>query len=448
MSARRALVVDDSRTARVILRRMLEQHKLVVDTAESAQDALDYLTYERPHVIFMDHMMPGMDGFQAVKAIKNDPKTAMIPIMMYTSKGGEVYLGEARALGAVGVLNKQVQPVELLQVLQRLHLLEEESRPVPQESPAKDTVIKFPKPQASLEYQRPLDYSLEIEELRLTIRRLLEEQRGKIKQDVRDALEIALDTSARGDNPSERTDRPFWQSRAAVTTLLGAAVVLLVPLLWYLSRPAGDALPLPKESGVNTAIMQPVMPTTMEDNSESGPREALEAYRVDSNKEKAILYDALEWAINNTGEYGFNELPLNDERLTTMYELISRLSAVGFEGVLRIAVHGGQFCLARNAYGGYDMPAVDAPLSACELMDASRNASPAIADLQSLAFANFLSSSPLVNDGKIQVQIVSNGQNRPLFGYPPRATVRNAGEWNRIAQRNNRVEISIIPSAV
>ena len=64
--------------------------------------------------------MPGMDGFEAVSAIKNNPATATIPIMMYTSQEGEVYVGQARALGAVGVLPKQVEPVEVSKVLQSL----------------------------------------------------------------------------------------------------------------------------------------------------------------------------------------------------------------------------------------------------------------------------------------------------------------------------------------
>ena len=96
---------------------MLETHDLDVDTAVSAEDALDYLNEHRPDVIFMDHLMPGMDGFEAVSAIKNNPATATIPIMMYTSQEGEVYVGQARALGAVGVLPKQVEPVEVSKVL-------------------------------------------------------------------------------------------------------------------------------------------------------------------------------------------------------------------------------------------------------------------------------------------------------------------------------------------
>ena len=71
----------------------------------------------------MDHLMPGMDGLQAVQAIKGNPQTAMIPIMMYTSQEGELYVGQARALGALGVLPKQVRPVDVSKVLYELHLL-------------------------------------------------------------------------------------------------------------------------------------------------------------------------------------------------------------------------------------------------------------------------------------------------------------------------------------
>ncbi|MDM8008629.1 MAG: response regulator, partial [Phycisphaerae bacterium] len=122
-TGKRALIVDDSRSARVILSRMLEQHGMAVDTAESAEQALEYLHQQRPDVIFMDHLMPGMDGFQAVQTIKADPQTATIPLMMYTSQEGELYVSQARALGAVGVLPKTVRPVDVSRVLYQLRLL-------------------------------------------------------------------------------------------------------------------------------------------------------------------------------------------------------------------------------------------------------------------------------------------------------------------------------------
>src|SRR5580765_7815085 len=129
MGAKRALIVDDSKSARLFLARVLEKYDIDVDSAESAAAAIDYLTSNRPDVIFMDHMMPGMDGLQAVQAIKNDPRTATIPIMMYTSQEGELYLGQARALGALGVLPKQIKPTDVSKVLYKLHLVPDRRTP-------------------------------------------------------------------------------------------------------------------------------------------------------------------------------------------------------------------------------------------------------------------------------------------------------------------------------
>jgi len=123
MSAKRALVVDDSKSARAFLSRILERHEIEVDAADSAEAALDYLTRNKPDVIFMDHMMPGMDGFQAVQSIKNNPRTSAIPILMYTSQEGDLYLGQARALGAEGVLPKQIKQADVTKMLYQLRLV-------------------------------------------------------------------------------------------------------------------------------------------------------------------------------------------------------------------------------------------------------------------------------------------------------------------------------------
>src|SRR5258707_5366546 len=123
MARERSLVVDDSKSARVILSRMLEKYDIEVDMAESAEQAIEYLKSNRPDAIFMDHLMPGMDGLQAVQAIKGNPQTATIPIMMYTSQEGELYVRQARALGAMGVAREQCGPVDVSKVLYELHLL-------------------------------------------------------------------------------------------------------------------------------------------------------------------------------------------------------------------------------------------------------------------------------------------------------------------------------------
>ncbi|MDH3632720.1 MAG: response regulator, partial [Gammaproteobacteria bacterium] len=174
-----ALIVDDSRSARVVLKRVLETHDLDVDTSESAEEALDYLIDNRPDVIFMDHLMPGMDGFEAVSAIKRNPETATIPIMMYTSKKGEVYVGQARALGAVGVLPKEVAPVEVSKVLKSLHIIgDEKQEQSGEQAPASnETSGEF----AALEAAD--------QNLRILIQDLFEQQRAIIHRDILDSYE-------------------------------------------------------------------------------------------------------------------------------------------------------------------------------------------------------------------------------------------------------------------
>ena len=91
MTALQTLVVDDSASARTVLKRLLERKGAKVDMTESGSQALDYLRDHRPDVIFMDHTMPGMSGLDAIKAMREDPSTAGIPVIMYTSQSDEHY---------------------------------------------------------------------------------------------------------------------------------------------------------------------------------------------------------------------------------------------------------------------------------------------------------------------------------------------------------------------
>ncbi|VAW75665.1 hypothetical protein MNBD_GAMMA14-598, partial [hydrothermal vent metagenome] len=198
---KRALVVDDSKSARLVLRRMLEKYGLIVDTVESAPEALEFLISNRPDAIFMDHMMPGMDGFEAVRAIKDNPQTATIPVMMYTSKGGDLYIGQARALGAVGVLPKTVAPAELFESLKRIGLINE--RRSSDDSDQQDDEYaserledlsqqhpEAPVVEAAANIIQPHDGN---EPIQNQLRRMLDEQRVEIRKD----LILGLDTAAR-----------------------------------------------------------------------------------------------------------------------------------------------------------------------------------------------------------------------------------------------------------
>ncbi|MBL8251795.1 MAG: response regulator [Candidatus Competibacter sp.] len=123
MPVRHVLIVDDSKSARLMLRKMLQGFGLTVDTVDSAEEALNYLRGQRPDAIFMDHTMPGLDGIAAVRKIKREPGTALIPVTMYTSKDDQGYQDEARAAGAIGVLVKPATPDALGIILKQMNEL-------------------------------------------------------------------------------------------------------------------------------------------------------------------------------------------------------------------------------------------------------------------------------------------------------------------------------------
>lgn len=117
MSALRTLVVDDSASARNMLKRLLERKGVQVDQSESGVQALDYLKTQKPDIIFMDHTMPGMSGLEAVRVLRSNPDTAAIPVVMYTSENDEAYKQEALASGAAGVIPKPATWNKISEVL-------------------------------------------------------------------------------------------------------------------------------------------------------------------------------------------------------------------------------------------------------------------------------------------------------------------------------------------
>lgn len=104
-----ALIVDDSKLARVALKRKLEQRGLEIVMAEDARQALELLQSNAIDIVFMDHLMPEMDGFQATREIKGNSATAHLPVIMCSGKEKQGYLEEARAIGASNVLPKPAE---------------------------------------------------------------------------------------------------------------------------------------------------------------------------------------------------------------------------------------------------------------------------------------------------------------------------------------------------
>jgi chemosensory pili system protein ChpA (sensor histidine kinase/response regulator) len=114
------MVVDDSLTVRKITTRLLTREGLSVVTAKDGVDALQVLAEQIPDVILLDIEMPRMDGFEFTRTIKNDRRTAHIPIVMITSRTAEKHRNHAKELGVDLYLGKPYQEEELLRVLREM----------------------------------------------------------------------------------------------------------------------------------------------------------------------------------------------------------------------------------------------------------------------------------------------------------------------------------------
>jgi CheY-like chemotaxis protein len=444
--SKRALIVDDSRSARVILSRMLEGYGLAVDSSESAEQALEYLRQGRPDVIFMDHLMPGMDGFQAIQAIKSNPDTATIPVVMYTSQEGELYMSQARALGAVGVLPKTVKHADVSRVLYQLRLLPErrESRPAAagaQNESATSTVqIEATRPSIG-EVETSIRNAIapllkeHSSEMRRFVLASLESFARRIHTEARPAAAPAPATPATPEQPPQHLETQtiiVRQSRWPLAAAVGAVALIptLVLALFYM-----------KELETTKALRGTVATLQATIDGQQAQLATLQASLTSAPPAAAPAKP--EQVVSEGVPYG--EAPLSGSRLERLRELLAQLRSSGFRGKVKVATFVGEFCLTGNGIEGYSIANEDLPVKRCDLVGNPFEDSLPTAQRQSLAFANLLSS--LRQDDGLTIEVTHEGR-RPAVPYPTADQLGRitAGEWNRIAAQNNRVEFVTQPA--
>ncbi|THB69977.1 MAG: response regulator [Gammaproteobacteria bacterium] len=128
MTIQKALVVDDSRLARIALSKLLDPHNIIVVMAGSSEEALQCAKEQDPDIIFMDYMMPDVDGYETTRILNNDPKLSHIPVVMCTSQDTEEDRQKARECGAKGFLTKPTTQPVLDKVITAINKLSDKTR--------------------------------------------------------------------------------------------------------------------------------------------------------------------------------------------------------------------------------------------------------------------------------------------------------------------------------
>ena len=420
MAHKRALIVDDSRSARLFLARILEKHELDVDSVDSAEAAIGYLASRRPDVIFMDHQMPGMDGLQAVQAIKNDPRSATIPIMMYTSQEGEVYLGQARALGAVGVLPKQIKHADVSKVLYQLHLVADRRtseqttfRPLEAIMPhaAREGAGKDVGGAAARDHESPDS----LPALRRWLHASLEAQTEQITAEIR-ALPAGQGSGA-----------PGWPAAVAA---VACAVALVAGGFWWGDHTRLQAdraeLGLLRQSIASPAASTPAAQTASAANAAAAPSASPAAAPPPLVLEVPYGADAL-----------------GGPRLGVIKRLLDRMEADSVSGVVQIRTFAGRFCLKGDPVNGYSLAPGKTPFAQCDVVGNPADDALPPAQRMPLALANLIGGIRDSTHGALDVETSVGDPATLRTAYPPVTDELTAGEWNRAGEANNRVEILV-----
>ncbi|MBF2046899.1 response regulator [Leptolyngbya sp. NK1-12] len=115
-----ALVVEDSTTDMHILMSCLQQSGITVSMAQSGEEAMDAVAKQKPDVIILDIVLPGCSGFEVCRELKANEATSDIPIVMCSTKGGDMDKYWGMKQGADAYLAKPIDQEEFVRTVKQL----------------------------------------------------------------------------------------------------------------------------------------------------------------------------------------------------------------------------------------------------------------------------------------------------------------------------------------
>lgn len=120
MPVKKILVIDDSPTERYFVIDLLSKKGYQVVVAENGEEGIAKAKAEKPDLILMDVVMPGLNGYQATRNLTRDEDTKTIPVIICTTKGQETDKIWGLRQGALDYMVKPLNPEELLQKIASL----------------------------------------------------------------------------------------------------------------------------------------------------------------------------------------------------------------------------------------------------------------------------------------------------------------------------------------
>jgi twitching motility two-component system response regulator PilH len=120
MAIQKILICDDSQVDLMNLKNALQITNCILITASNGEEAVQKAKSEQPDVIFLDIVMPGMDGYAACRTLRDDPETKHIPVIFVSSKHQKADRVWAQMQGAKDFISK---PFETKEITDKLEML-------------------------------------------------------------------------------------------------------------------------------------------------------------------------------------------------------------------------------------------------------------------------------------------------------------------------------------
>lgn len=121
-SGLKVMIIDDSKTIRRTAETLLKKAGCDVLNAENGFEALPIISANHPDIIFVDIMMPRLDGYQTCALIKNNPRFQATPVIMLSSKDGLFDRAKGRVVGAEQYITKPFTRDDLLSAIRTYRL--------------------------------------------------------------------------------------------------------------------------------------------------------------------------------------------------------------------------------------------------------------------------------------------------------------------------------------
>lgn len=121
---KKILIVDDEVHIKMLLEQTLEEledeFEVELYTASDGEEGLEFIRSKRPDLVFLDIMMPKMNGYEVCRVVKDDSALKDVKIILLTAKGQEVDRKQGLELGAIMYMTKPFDPDEILRVSKEL----------------------------------------------------------------------------------------------------------------------------------------------------------------------------------------------------------------------------------------------------------------------------------------------------------------------------------------